>query len=41
MQQYIKTDYDVRAHVLGGKLLGHEEPVIEGDFRSNVSQGQN
>ena len=40
MQQYIKTDYDVRAHVLGGKLLAAmKRPVIEGDFRSNVSQG--
>jgi len=40
LQQYIKTDYDVRAHVLGGKLLAAmKRPVIEGDFRSNVSQG--
>jgi ribosomal protein S6--L-glutamate ligase len=39
-QQYIKTDYDVRAHVLGGKLIAAmKRPVIEGDFRSNVSQG--
>ena len=39
-QQYIKTDYDVRAHVLGGKLIASmKRPVIEGDFRSNVSQG--
>ena len=39
-QQYIKTDYDVRVHVLGGKILAvMKRPVIEGDFRSNVSQG--
>ena len=40
MQQYIKTDYDVRVHVLSGKFLAAmKRPVIEGDFRSNVSQG--
>jgi len=40
IQQYIKTDYDVRAHVLGGKIFAvMKRPVIEGDFRSNVSQG--
>ena len=40
IQEYIKTDYDVRAHVLGGKVLASmKRPVIEGDFRSNVSQG--
>ena len=40
IQEYIKTDYDVRAHVLGGKVLAAmARPVIEGDFRSNVSQG--
>jgi len=39
-QAYIKTEYDVRAHVLGGKLIAAmKRPVIEGDFRSNVSQG--
>ena len=39
-QQYIKTDYDVRVHVLSGKILAvMKRPVIEGDFRSNVSQG--
>ena len=39
-QQYIKTDYDVRVHVLGGKVIAAmKRPVIEGDFRSNVSQG--
>ena len=40
IQEYIKTEYDVRAHVLGGKVLAAiARPVIEGDFRSNVSQG--
>jgi ribosomal protein S6--L-glutamate ligase len=40
VQEYIKTDYDVRVHVLGGKVLAvMKRPVIEGDFRSNVSQG--
>jgi len=39
-QQYIKTEYDVRVHILGGKFLAAmKRPVIEGDFRSNVSQG--
>ena len=39
-QAYIKTDYDVRVHVLGGKVIAAmKRPVIEGDFRSNVSQG--
>ena len=36
----INTDYDVRVHILGGKFLAAmKRPVIEGDFRSNVSQG--
>jgi ribosomal protein S6--L-glutamate ligase len=40
VQEYIKTEYDVRVHVLGGKVLASMmRPVIEGDFRSNVSQG--
>ena len=40
LQEYIKTDYDVRVLVLGGKVLASmKRPVIEGDFRSNVSQG--
>jgi len=40
VQEYIKTEYDVRVHVLGGKVLASmARPVIEGDFRSNVSQG--
>ena len=40
VQEYIKTEYDVRVHILGGKYLAAmKRPVIEGDFRSNVSQG--
>ena len=40
LQQYIKSDYDVRVLVLGGKILAAmRRDVIEGDFRSNVSQG--
>jgi ribosomal protein S6--L-glutamate ligase len=40
VQEYIPTDYDVRVLVLGGKVLATmKRPVIEGDFRSNVSQG--
>ena len=40
LQEYIKTDYDVRVLVLGGKVLATmKRPVIEGDFRSNVSLG--
>ena len=40
IQEYIKTEYDVRVHVLGGKVFASmKRPVIEGDFESNVSQG--
>ena len=40
LQEYIKTDYDARVLVLGNKVLSTmKRPVIEGDFRSNVSQG--
>jgi len=40
LQEYIKTDYDARVLVMGGKVLSTmKRPVIEGDFRSNVSQG--
>ena len=40
LQEYIKTDGDVRVIVLGGKIIGAmKRNVIEGDFRSNVSQG--
>jgi|ETN02SMinimDraft_2_1059926.scaffolds.fasta_scaffold00617_5 ribosomal protein S6--L-glutamate ligase len=40
VQQYIKTDYDIRVLVLGGKIqAAMRRDVIPGDFRSNVSQG--
>ena len=40
IQEYIKTDGDVRVIVLGGKVIAAmKREVIEGDFRSNVSQG--
>ena len=40
LQAYIKTDYDVRAIVCAGKILGAiKRPIVDGDFRSNVSQG--
>ena len=40
LQEYIKTDYDVRVIVVAGKVLGAmKRPVISDDFRSNVSQG--
>ena len=40
LQEQIKTDYDVRVIVVGGEIMGAiKRPIIEGDFRSNVSQG--
>ena len=40
VQQYIKTDYDIRVLVLGGKIqAAMRRDVIPGDFRSNVSLG--
>mgnify|MGYP001179792916 CR=1 FL=1 len=40
IQEYIKTDGDIRVIVLGGKVIASmKRDVIEGDFRSNVSQG--
>ena len=40
LQEYIKTDYDVRVIIVGGEILGAmKRPIIAGDFRSNVSQG--
>ena len=40
IQEYIKTDFDVRAIVLDGQIIATmEREVVEGDFRSNVSQG--
>ena len=40
IQEYIKTEYDVRVIVLGGRIIATmRRDVIEGDFRSNVSRG--
>ena len=40
IQEYIKTKFDVRAIVLDGQIIATmEREVVEGDFRSNVSQG--
>ena len=40
LQEYIKTDHDVRVLVLGGKVMATmRRDVIEGDFRSNFSMG--
>ena len=40
IQEYIKTDFDIRALVLGGKIIATmQRDVLEGDFRSNFSQG--
>ena len=40
IQEYKKTDGDVRVIVLGGKVIAAmRRQVIKGDFRSNVSQG--
>lgn len=40
LQEYIKTDYDVRVIIVAGQIIGAmKRPVISDDFRSNVSQG--
>jgi ribosomal protein S6--L-glutamate ligase len=40
IQEYIKTDGDIRVIVLGGKIIASmKRHIVEGDFRSNVSQG--
>ena len=40
IQEYIKTDGDIRVIVLGGKIIASmKRSIVEGDFRSNVSQG--
>ena len=40
IQEYIKTDFDVRVIVLAGRVLATmRRNVVEGDFRSNYSQG--
>ena len=38
--KYIKTEYDVRVIIVAGKIMGAmKRPIVDGDFRSNVSQG--
>ncbi len=40
IQEYIKAPYDVRAMVLNNEVVAQlKRPVIKGDFRSNISQG--
>ena len=40
IQEYIKTEFDVRVLILGGKVLASmRRDVIKGDFRSNFSRG--
>jgi ribosomal protein S6--L-glutamate ligase len=40
IQEYIKTDYDIRVVVCGGEIIGAiKRNVITGDVRSNVSLG--
>ena len=40
IQEYIKTEFDVRVIVLGGNIIATmQRDVLEGDFRSNYSQG--
>tara|TARA_Y100000817_G_scaffold313037_1_gene308201 strand:- start:442 stop:1869 length:1428 start_codon:yes stop_codon:yes gene_type:complete len=40
IQEYIKTDGDVRVIILNNQIIGSmKRSVVEGDFRSNVSQG--
>ena len=40
IQEYIKTDFDVRVIVLSGRILATmQRDMVEGDFRSNYSQG--
>ena len=40
LQEYIKSDYDVRVVVLKDEVIGAiKRPVVKGDFRSNISQG--
>ena len=40
IQEYIKTEFDVRVMILDGKIVATmQRDVLEGDFRSNYSQG--
>lgn len=39
-QKYIKSEYDIRVHVLGDKIIGAmKRTVVDNDFRSNVHLG--
>ena len=40
IQEYIKTEFDVRVMILDGNIVATmQRDVLEGDFRSNYSQG--
>ncbi len=40
IQEYIKTEYDVRVIILDGRVIASmRRDVVEGDFRSNYAQG--
>lgn len=40
IQEYIKTDGDIRVLIVGSKIIGTmKREVVEGDFRSNYTQG--
>ena len=40
LQEFVESEYDVRAIVCNGEVVGAmKRPVVEGDFRSNVSLG--
>jgi ribosomal protein S6--L-glutamate ligase len=40
LQDFVVAEYDVRAHVIGGKFYGAiKRPIVEKDFRSNVALG--
>ena len=40
IQEYIKTEFDVRVMILNGNIVATmQRDVLEGDFRSNYSQG--
>ena len=40
LQEWIKTEYDVRVIVASGQIIGAiKRPIVSDDFRSNVSQG--
>jgi RimK family alpha-L-glutamate ligase len=40
IQEFIKSDHDVRLHVLGDEVIGSmKRNVVKGDFRSNVHLG--